>query len=103
MQASFKLGAKNVKESSNNVEKVLCDLKRGRLSEDLFDSVQFEKAAWLVEKLSIVNDKPIMMDYWLDSFGGDNANVLIGVRETQEKLLVRSEEEYTSSISKIFS
>ena len=56
MQASFKLGAKNVKESSNNVEKVLCDLKRGRLSEDLFDSVQFEKAAWLVEKLSIVNE-----------------------------------------------
>tara|TARA_B100000123_G_C25730582_1_gene429053 strand:+ start:487 stop:798 length:312 start_codon:yes stop_codon:yes gene_type:complete len=64
--------------------------------------VPCEKTMKYLAKLSIVNDKPIMMDYWLDSFGGDDANVLIGVRETQEKLLVRSEEEYTSSISKIF-
>jgi len=50
-------------------------------------------------KLSIVDDKPIMLDYWTESL--DN-NVLIGVRETGEKLLVKSENEYTSPVSKIY-
>ena len=50
-------------------------------------------------KISIVDDKPIMMDYWTDS--QDN-KVLIGVREDGEKLLVKSEDEYTSPISKIY-
>lgn len=51
-------------------------------------------------KLSIEQDKPIMMDYWSDSYG--DASVLIGVRSNDEKMLVRSAEEYTSPISKIF-
>ena len=50
-------------------------------------------------KLAIVEDKPIMMDYWTDSL---EQTVLIGVKETQEKLLVKNEEEYTSPISKIY-
>ena len=50
-------------------------------------------------KLSIVEDKPIMMDYWTNSL---NKTVLIGVKENQEKLLVKSEEEYTSPVSKIY-
>jgi hypothetical protein len=51
-------------------------------------------------KLSIVEDKPIMMDYWTNSL---EKTVLIGVKEdNQEKLLVKSEEEYTSPISKIY-
>lgn len=50
-------------------------------------------------KLSIVEDKPIMMDYWTNSL---DKNVLIGVKENQEKLLVKSEDEYTSPISKIY-
>ena len=50
-------------------------------------------------KLSIVEDKPIMMDYWTDSI---ERSVLIGVKDTQEKLLVKNEEEYTSPISKIY-
>lgn len=50
-------------------------------------------------KLAIVEDRPIMLDYWKDSL---TQNVLIGVRENQEKLLVRNEEEYTSPIAKIF-
>lgn len=50
-------------------------------------------------KLSIVEDKPIMMDYWANSL---DKKVLIGVKEGGEKLLVKSEEEYTSPISKIF-
>ena len=50
-------------------------------------------------KLSIVEDKPIMLDYWTDSC---DKNVLVGVRESGEKLLVKSEDEYTSPISKIY-
>lgn len=50
-------------------------------------------------KLSIVEDKPIMMDYWTSSL---DKSVLIGVKDNQEKLLVKSEEEYTSPVSKIY-
>jgi hypothetical protein len=50
-------------------------------------------------KLGVVEDKPIMLDYWTSSL---DKNVLIGVRENQEKLLVKSEDEYTSPITKIF-
>jgi hypothetical protein len=51
-------------------------------------------------KISVTEDKPIMLDYFADSYG--DANVLIGVRSNDEKLLVRSSEEYTSPISRIF-
>lgn len=50
-------------------------------------------------KIAIVEDRPIMLDYWTASC---DKEVLIGVRENGEKLLVKSEEEYTSPISKIF-
>lgn len=50
-------------------------------------------------KLGIVEDRPIMLDYWT---GSCDKEVLIGVREDGEKLLVKNEEEYTSPISKIF-
>jgi hypothetical protein len=50
-------------------------------------------------KLAIVEDKPIMYDYWTHSI---EKKVLIGVKENQEKLLVKSEDEYTSPISKIY-
>ena len=51
-------------------------------------------------KLAIVEDKPIMLDYWTFSL---EKSVLIGVREdNQEKLLVKCEEEYTSPIVKIY-
>ena len=53
-----------------------------------------------VMKLAINEDRPIMMDYWKDSL---EKTVLIGQRddETKEKILVRSEEEYTSPIKQI--
>ena len=50
-------------------------------------------------KISIVDDKPIMLDYWSQS---TENKVLIGVRENGEKLLVKSEDEYTSPIEKIY-
>lgn len=50
-------------------------------------------------KIAIVEDRPIMFDYWTASC---DKEVLIGVRESGEKLLVKNEEEYTSPISKIY-
>jgi len=50
-------------------------------------------------KIACKEDKPIMMDYWVDSH---NSKVIIGVKDNEEKMLVRSEEEYTSPISKIY-
>ena len=50
-------------------------------------------------KLSIVDDKPIMMDYWAASL---DKKALIGARENGEKLLVKSEDEYTSQIAKFY-
>jgi len=52
-----------------------------------------------VAKLGVVEDKPVMFDYWA---GSCDKKVLIGVRDSGEKLLVKSEDEYTSPISKIF-
>ena len=49
-------------------------------------------------KIAIVEDRPIMMDYWTSSV---DKSVLI-VKEDGEKLLVKSEDEYTSPIAKIF-
>lgn len=49
--------------------------------------------------LACVDDRPIMFDYWSSSH---NNNVFIGVRENGDKLLVKSEDEYTSPISKIY-
>jgi hypothetical protein len=50
-------------------------------------------------KLAIVEDKPIMMDYWSASL---DKTALVGVKESGEKLLVKSEDEYTSPISKFY-
>jgi hypothetical protein len=50
-------------------------------------------------KICIVEDRPIMLDYWAQSL---EKNIIIGVKEDGEKLLVKSEDEYTSSIVKIF-
>jgi hypothetical protein len=52
-----------------------------------------------IVKIAVVDDKPIMLDYWTDS---QENKVLIGVRDNGEKLLVKSEEEYTSPIEKIY-
>jgi hypothetical protein len=52
-----------------------------------------------IAMISINVDKPIMLDYWLDSI---DKKVMIGVKENKEKLLVKNEEEYTSPIVKIY-
>jgi hypothetical protein len=50
-------------------------------------------------KLAIVEDKPIMLDYWAPSL---DKKALVGARENGEKLLVKSEDEYTSTIQKFY-
>ena len=52
--------------------------------------------AW---KLAMVEDKEIKSDYWASSL---DKEVMIGVKSNQEKLLVKSEDEYTSPVSKIY-
>jgi hypothetical protein len=59
------------------------------------DIITFQNAA----KIAISEDKPIMMDYWSSSI---DKSAIIGVRENKEKLLVKSIDEYTSPIQKVF-
>ena len=47
----------------------------------------------------MVEDKEIKSDYWASSL---DKEVIIGVKSNQEKLLVKSEDEYTSPVSKIY-
>lgn len=58
------------------------------------DKVTLENAV----KWAVIEDRPIMLDYWTDSL---EKKVMIGVRENGEKLLVKNAEEYTSPIGKI--
>lgn len=51
-------------------------------------------------KIAILHDKPILTDYWTSSI---DKTVFIGMKQgSEEKLLVRNEEEYTSPIEKAF-
>ena len=50
-------------------------------------------------RIAIVEDKPVMYDYWT---GSCDKNVVIGLRGDGEKLLVKNSEEYTSPIEKIY-
>ena len=54
------------------------------------------KNAW---KLSILEDRPILADYWNSSLDG---NIILGVKDNGDKLLVKSEDEYTSPVQKIY-
>jgi len=72
--------------------KVTANITSYRLPSDL----TLQNAA----KLSIVEDKPVMFDYWTDSL---DKKIIIGVRqENGEKMLVKSSEEYTSPIAKFY-
>jgi len=50
-------------------------------------------------KLAIVEDKPIILDYWVDSL---DKKALVGIKPDNEKHLVKSEDEYTSTIDKFY-
>ena len=48
--------------------------------------------------LAITQDKPIVLDYWEASL---NKECFVGIKESKEQMLVKTEEEYTSPIKKI--
>ena len=50
-------------------------------------------------KFAIMEDRPIMLDYWADSL---DKEVIIGKYENGEKVLVKNVDEYTSPIAKMF-
>lgn len=50
-------------------------------------------------KLSIVEDRPVMMDYWTSSI---DKTVMVGIKEDGKKMLIKNTEEYTSYIEKIY-
>jgi hypothetical protein len=60
-----------------------------------------------VSKLAILDDKVIKLDYWQDSlekevYIGIEREVIDGKNVDKQKILIRSDSEYTSSIIKIF-
>ena len=50
-------------------------------------------------KFAIMDDRPIMLDYWADSL---DKEIIIGKYDNGEKILVRATDEYTSPIKKMF-
>ncbi len=51
-------------------------------------------------KLAIKDDKPIQLDYYVDTYAG---RAFMGEdQETKEKMLVKSNEEFTSLIQKVY-
>lgn len=50
-------------------------------------------------RIAIIEDKPVMYDYWTSSC---DKNIFFGIRTDGEKLLVKNVDEYTSPIEKIF-
>jgi hypothetical protein len=69
--------------------------KENNLNYRLPSDVTLKHAA----KLAIVEDKPILLDYWTASL---DKKALVGAKDNGEKLLVKSEEEYTSPIAKFY-
>lgn len=69
---------------------------------EIIENVQLPPASiWPhIAKISVTEDKPIMLDYWVDSL---ESKVFIGINQQEnEKILVRNAQEYTSPIVKIF-
>jgi hypothetical protein len=65
------------------------------ITSNLPDNLTLQHAS----RLAISEDKPIMLDYWSCSL---EQKCLIGVRESGEKLIVKSAEEYSSPINKFY-
>jgi hypothetical protein len=66
-------------------------------SNEVIPSVQLLAQA---AKLAIQQDKPIQLDYFVDSY---NKKAFMGEdQETKEKMLVKSNEEFTSLIQKVY-
>lgn len=63
-------------------------------------SIPSAKVLHHASKISIQEDYPILLDYYTDSING---GAFLGQHmKTSDKMLIKSSEEYTSSIKKIF-
>ena len=70
------------------------------MTEEVSYTLPGDKALKNASKIALVEDKKIMMDYWMESFKED---AFLGVRENGDKLLIKNEgDEYTSSITKVY-
>jgi hypothetical protein len=76
---------------AQSAQNVVVDKKNYRLP----DATTFSH----IIKLAIVEDKPIMMDYWTGSL---DKSIIVGVKEDGDKMLLKGEDEYTSPIVKIY-
>ena len=85
----------NNNNNNNNNNQVAAAAQSKDASYRLHSNTCFNHAM----KLAIVEDKPIMLDYWTASL---DKSVVIGVSENKDKLLVKSEDEFTSTIAKIY-
>ena len=74
-------------------------MSSGEVTLDEGHRLPTDKTLQNAAKLSIVEDRPVMMDYWTDSL---DKTVMIGIRDDEKKMLIKNEEEYTSYIEKIF-
>ena len=88
-------GTNNHNNNNNNNNQVAAAAQSKDASYRLPSNTCFNHAM----KLAIVEDKPIMLDYWTASL---DKSVVIGVSENKDKLLVKSEDEFTSTIAKIY-
>ena len=73
--------------------------KENELSLDEGHRLPDAKTLQNAAKLSIVEDRPILMDYWTSSI---DKTVMIGIREDGKKMLIKNAEEYTSYIEKVY-
>lgn len=77
---------------SNNTNFQINETKNIKLPSD--------KTLQNASKMSIVEDKPIMLDYW--KFSLDKTSFIGQKIGSTEKFLIKNEEEYTSNIIKIY-
>ena len=92
------LRGKIINKSSENLTEQMSAAPTAVIASEL--DLPNDKTLKHAARIAIEQDKPIMLDYFLDTkngkaFLGEDAN-------TKEKMLVRSEDEYTSLIQKIF-
>jgi hypothetical protein len=69
------------------------------MQENSVEKLPGDKTMAHAARLACEQDKPIMLDYWSLSCQG---KVLVGVKDDGEKLLVKSEDEYTSPIGRMY-
>ena len=79
-------------------------INKSLMSDELRSRDPSDETLRLLFTMSQTNDMPIHADYWLDSqaMNGKSTKAFIGIRTDKTKLLVKSSEEYTSPITKVF-